>query len=479
MKNFITLLLVIFCVLCSQAQVLVSKTLIGSFTRQQVDSILDANGIPTIIYHGKYDVNAYKVVYKTQDYDSTEVLASGLLAIPKNIDCPLPMISYGHGTTSVKEDVPSRLNGEGIVGLVSASNGVVMCEPDYLGMGDGTWPHYYLHAYTQAMCNINLIRAAREVCTQDSVELTGQLFLSGYSQGGFQTMATHKYIQEKYANEFNVTASFPGAGSYDMSGAMVDLMLSYTSYPSPGYLPFLICTWNNVYHLYNNPSEYFVSPYDTLLPPNVDGLNSIGDLNQLMPDTPRLIFQPAMIDSFANNPNHPLRLALADNDVYKWVPQAPVTLLHCANDRQVPKQNTYNAYNYFVQNGAMAIDTFDPNPSLGHGDCGDFYFIFLKDYLDTVLAANTCLTSSVKDILPQHTIGVYPNPVHDELTVSGLVNTNGNAQLEVYDIVGRKVYYLQVTTSQHKIKTSGWSPGTYLLRYVTPAAQVVKRIQVE
>ncbi|HLP50895.1 MAG TPA: T9SS type A sorting domain-containing protein [Chitinophagales bacterium] len=478
MKKVITLLLFSSCIFFVHAQVLVSRTLIGSYTKAQVDSILDANGIPTFIYQGKYDVDAYKVIYNTQDYDSTIVLASGLLAVSRNLDCPLPMISYGHGTTSVQEDVPSRLNGEGIVGLVSASNGVVMCEPDYLGMGDGAWPHYYLHAYTQAMCNINLIRAAREICAQDSIALDGKLYLGGYSQGGFQAMATHKYIQERFANEFNVTASFPGAGSYDMSGAMVDLMLSDLPYPSPGYLPFLVCTWNHVYNFYTDPAEYFVSPYDTLLPSRVDGLNSIGDLNNLMPDTPKLIFKQAMIDSFASNPNHPLRLALTDNDVYKWVPQAPVTLLHCANDRQVPKQNTYNAYNYFVQNGAMAIDTFDPNPALGHGDCGEFYFIFLKNYLDTVLAANGCLTSA-KDVLPDGMVEVFPNPVHDELTLRSAQFMSGPTQIVVCDIVGHQVYAASVISDTHRIKISGWSPGTYLLQYSTSSGRAVKKILVE
>lgn len=479
MKKLVTLSASFLLLTFSFAQHLVSKTLLGSYTKTQIDSILTANGIPTFIFHGTYDVDAYKITYSTMDYDSTTITATGLFAVPKNMNCPIPLVSYGHGTTSVKEDVPSRLNGEGIVGLVSASNGVAMCEPDYTGMGDGVWPHYYLHAFTQAMCNIDLIRAVREVCQQDSILLSSHLFLSGYSQGGFVTMATHKYMQTYFSNEFNVTKSFPGAGSYDMSGAMVDLMLSDSSYPSPGYLPFLICTWNHIYHFYTNASDYLKSPYDTLLPPLVDGINSIDDLNNYMPDTPKLIFHQAVIDTFASNPNHPFRKALQENDVYQWVPQSPMTLLHCLHDRQVPIQNTRNAYNYFIQHGATGIDTIDPNPSLGHGDCGEVYFIFLKSFLDSFNAAHPCV-SSVENFTEESELEIFPSPVHGEFTVQ--TKNSGSdfpVSIRVFDALGKEIFSAKSPSSILNVSCQNWSPGIYFLFGKTERRMYVKKFLKE
>jgi hypothetical protein len=198
-----------------------------------------------------------------------------------------------------------------------------------------------------------------------------------------------------------------------------------------------------------------------------------------MPDTPKLIFKPDVIDSFANNPNHPFRLALQQNDVYKWVPQAPMTLVHCHNDRQVPIQNSWNAYNYFLQHGAAQIDTFDPNPLLGHGDCGEFYFIFLKDYLDTVLAANTCLTD-VTNLQVEDVINVFPNPSHGEVTISNShFALQSKSEIEIYDAIGRKIFSKLLNIETFKIKTEGWSPGVYFLQYDISTGKRTKRMVIE
>jgi hypothetical protein len=478
MKRFVYFLMVLLFSKSIYAQVLVSKTLLVSYTKQQLDSLLEARNIPTTIFTTRLGVDAYKLVYETQDYDSTTKIASALLAVPNGVDCEFTLLNYSHGTTSVKEDVPSRLNGEGLVGLVAASNGYVMCLPDYLGMGDSPWPHYYLHAYTQAMANINLLRATREVCADLNVQLNDQLFLSGYSQGGFSTMATHKYIQTYFANEFNITKSFPGAGSYDMSGAMVDLMISDVDYPSPGYLPFLLFTWNPIYNLFNSPSDYFRAPYDTTLANIVDGLNSIGDINDFMPDTPKLIFKQAVIDSFIANPNHPLRLALKDNDIYEWVPQDTMLMIHCEADRQVPIENTRNAYNYFTTNGATLIDTLSLSTDASHGECGQLYLLYLKGTLDALALQDPCLTASVqKQTLIDFVIKPNPTVNNVYLQLPQMFATNNN-QVMIYDMQG-KLMWQQAQYNGEKISLSSWAKGMYFVKVQTDNATGIKKLIVE
>ncbi len=462
---------IIFSAVCFslQAQTLISKTLIASFSKQEIDSVLTVNNVPTFIFSTRLGVDAYKITYYTEDFDSTLKVATGLMVVPQNLNCPLSIINYSHGTTSVKEDVPSRLNGEGRVGLVAGSNGFVMCEPDYFGMGDGDWPHYYLHAYTQGMANINLLRAVKEACAELNITLNDELFLTGYSQGGYSTMVTHQYIEKYFADEFTVSKSFPGAGSYDMSGAMADLMVSDVRYPSPGYLPFLLFTWNPVYNLFSDPAEYFKAPYDSILPTLIDGTRSIGYINGFMPDTPKLIFHQHVIDSFIANPNHPLRNALRDNDIYEWVPQAPMLMVHCANDRQVPIENTQNAYTYFIQNGATGIDTTDLNPSLGHGDCGQVYLIYLKGYLDSIAAADPCISATgiaAKNIYAE--IKVFPNPAGHLINIDFTKTNSPYNSLQLFDISGRVVYEENNTenifTTTKKIDVQHFQPGIYMLK---------------
>lgn len=464
-------------------QVLVSKILLGSFSKTQLDSLLQQRlGSAASLFTTQYGVDAYKLLYKTMDYDSSVKMASALLAIPRDISCPLAVVNYSHGTTSVKEDVPSRLNGEGLVGLVAAANGMVMCEPDYFGMGDGEWPHYYLHAFTHAMTNIDLLRATREACQQLGVLLNGQLFLSGYSQGGFSTMVTHKYIETYFPNEFTVTHSFPGAGSYDMSGAMVDLMLSDLDYPSPAYLPFLIFTWNHIYNFFTNPSDYLKAPYDTSLPPKINGMYSIGQINALMPDTPKLIFHPHVIDSFVNNLQHPFRIALRENDVYRWVPQAPMTMIHCRADRQVPIENTRNAFQYFITHGATQVDTLDLNPTLSHGSCGQLYLFYLKNYLDSLVATDPCLSSDMWGISENRPFTISPNPVTETLTLTWNKHIPGDYLVQIHDMNGRillhQLVHQQEVEEKKSLNVQHMPEGVYLMHITARSFSAVSRFIV-
>lgn len=134
----------------AHAQTLVSYNLIRTYTTTQIDSILAANGIPGIILPSTYDVDVYKVVYNTADADTLPIVASGALFIPKNPQCRVPVMSYQHGTVSVKTDVPSTLQAlEVIIGETSASDGAVVAMPDYIGLGDSPGLHPYVHAYTE------------------------------------------------------------------------------------------------------------------------------------------------------------------------------------------------------------------------------------------------------------------------------------------------------------------------------------------
>src|SRR6185369_398821 len=97
--------------------------------------------------------------------------------------------------------------------------------------------HPYLHAKTSASAVVDLLRAVKSYCAANSIPLSGKLFLAGYSEGGYATMAATREIQERFAAELPITASAPMAGPYDLSGTLVDILDSAT-YPSPGLIAF-------------------------------------------------------------------------------------------------------------------------------------------------------------------------------------------------------------------------------------------------
>ncbi len=456
MKRFFSALLLLCIIHVTQAQTLVSRTLIRSFSKSQLDSVLGANGIPSLFVTTQYGVDVYKVTYNSFDFDSSSVIESGLLAIPQNVGCKLPIVSYQHGSMSRKEDAPSRLNGaEPLISCILASNGYVGCAPDYIGLGDCPGIHRYQHALTEAMSVIDLIRAARESCDSLGVKLNGQIFLGGYSEGGHATMAAFKTIQEKLDNEIHVTAAAPMSGAYDMSGVMVDVMLSNNTYPSPSYLAYLVASWNPVYHMYDSLSKPLLAPYDSLLPIWFDGTHGLGYIDGQMPGVPKLIFKPDTVTAFANDTNHVFRRALRDNDLWNWVPQSPVRMLFCGNDHYVSPDNARVAYQRMVANGCTLCDTMNVNPNYDHQECAQFAILGAKFFMDS-FAVIDC-SNSVEELNWTNT-SIYPNPATQQVTVRNLpVEVNS---IKIIAADGQLVYEAKPTTH---LQVANLPAGVYTL----------------
>ena len=59
-------------------------------------------------------------------------------------------------------------------------------------------------------------------------------------------------------------------------------------------------------------------------------------------------------NEYLNNTSHPFHLALEDNDLIDFTPQAPMQIIHCNADDNVPYENATIAYNAFIEAGANA-----------------------------------------------------------------------------------------------------------------------------
>lgn len=363
---------------------ILQDSILFSWSKAQVDSFFIQKLGPLVaeILQPQYGVSGHKVVYRTLNYDSTETYASGLLLIPNSDYCALPIVSYQHGTTVLKNDAPSRFRGqETLITLALASTGMIACMPDYHGMGDGEGYHPYQNARTEAFSVIDIIRAAKEVCDSGGIHYGSQLFLTGYSQGGHATMAAHKWIQEFLSDEMQVTASAPMSGAYDMSGVQTDLLLLDEPYSDPYYLPYLIFGNNPIYHFFDSPDSVLREPYASTLPSLMDGYHDSNEINDAMNDTVKYIFREGLEADFVADSNHFFRKFLRDNDVYEWLPQSPVRLYFCPMDEKVPFHNTYVAFDYFKTHGGLQIDTVNVGNYL-HTDCAQPALINAKFWID-------------------------------------------------------------------------------------------------
>jgi len=357
---------------------IVSSTLVDTVTRQEIAAL----GIPIV---AQFDVEIYRIVYRTVDPAGNQTTASGALIRPKGATDPLPLVSYQHGTV-VARDAVTSVGGvaipEAAIGIAFAATGYLAAMPDYLGLGTSTILHPYVHAASLATAVADMVRAARRFALSEDMTLSDQLFLIGYSEGGYATVAAQRFMESLPSNEFVVTASAPMAGNYDMSGVMADLMLSKASYPEPYYLPYTVLAYDEVYDLYSDPSTAFASPFDTSLPALFDGSHTSTQIDAELPDIPLDILRPDYVDAFKSNTNHPLWKALRENDVYDWSPISPMRMYHCENDDLVPFQNTEVAAAQFTANGSTSVEIVSLDFG-GHRACAAPALLLGKIWFDS------------------------------------------------------------------------------------------------
>jgi pimeloyl-ACP methyl ester carboxylesterase len=298
----------------------------------------------------------------------------------------LPLVSYQHGTITLTNDAPSSMDllGEVSVGIAFATSGYAAVVPDYLGLGDSPGLHPYHHARSEATACVDMLRAAKSFCASNAFTLTNKLFLCGYSQGGHATMALLRELEEYHSDEFTVTACAPMAGAYDLSGVTASNFLSGVPAPNPYYFLYLLAAFQSVYHLAPSLADLLASPYDTNLPALLAHNPTGEELNAALPNDPVKILKPEYLAEFLNKPRHALRLALRENDLYRWRPRAPVRLYHCAGDQDVIIANSQAALASFRALGATQVELIDPVPTADHGGCSEPSLLLAKEWFDSL-----------------------------------------------------------------------------------------------
>ena len=422
---------------------IISYELVQSWTISEVQQIYYNNGVPSEAGDVNFGVDGYKIVYFTPDHTGELVLCSGAIYLPKNTLCPSPILAWQHGTTASDTWVPSNIYSDNnVIGTIGASQGYVVVMSDFIGLGEGIGFHNYVHADTEASSTIDLILYSKPFAYGKGVDVSDQLFLIGYSQGGHATMAAVREIEENYSDQLQVTASAPMAGPYDMSGAQREMLELGEPYPNPGYLPYLLFAYNNIYGLYDDITEVLVSPYNTYLLGMYSGNYSMWDINQTLPDVPINIFQDDYYQDYLNNPEHPFRLALVDNDVYDFIPQHPMRILHCNGDDNVAYANAEVAYNAFIEGGAENVSLVDGG-NYNHTECASLAIIGGKVWIDSM--ANIC--------------------VPEQLDVNSIDSTKNRKLIYLVDMLGRQVS----ENSQSQTVIYFYDDGSYEKRFVSDA----------
>lgn len=330
----------------------------------------------------EYNVEITKLVYYTVDPDGFLVKASGTIMIPIGTD-HLPLLSFHHGTETKRDLVVSSnpLIAEGVAGMIMASRGFVTCIPDYLGLGESYIIHPYLYASSSADVSIDLLRAAREFCQENAIELNNDLYLGGYSEGGYVTMAVHREIENNHFDEFSVTACSPLAGPYDLE-ATINFIISQEEYAQPTFIAYFITAYNEIYG-WNRLSNIFTAPYAGMMAYLFDGNHTKAEIEGELPDSISELILESFRTAYLAGEEVEFEQAVIENGLLNWTPVAPIRMFHSNGDEIVPYLNSTTALNFFQNQGVDNIELITLD-SLSHTEAAVPAIMGMIEWFDSI-----------------------------------------------------------------------------------------------
>jgi pimeloyl-ACP methyl ester carboxylesterase len=354
--------------------------------------LLQITGAPTC------GVDFYYVQYWTVGGAGETTTATGALMVPTGATAqcsgPRSIVLYAHGTTTDKTyniaDITNPSNNEGaLIAAMFAAQGYIVVAPNYAGYDTSSLSyHPFLNGDQQSKDMMDALTAARTALPRTATTDGGKLFVTGYSEGGYVAMATHKALQ---AAGQTVTAAAPMSGPYALEAFGDAVFYGSVNIGSTEFTPLITTSYQKSYgNLYTATTDIYEPAYapgiDTLLPSTtpLDTLFEDGKLPEtaLFNSTTPVTGNPALdaalavpanpvfalgfgasnlitndyrlsyvLDAVANPdgavpipmagvplaaaPKHPLRVDFRLNDMRTWAPHVPVLLCGGANDPTV------------------------------------------------------------------------------------------------------------------------------------------------
>lgn len=307
-------------------------TLITTVSASAINAALPAGTGGTI--KPLYAVDAWRVTYTTSDAQGRSIVASGLVAIPRKSGNPAsPVLGYQHATIKLDAESPSNHATADEPAILFASLGYIVSAADYVGYGatKGT-PHPYLLAAPTAASVADFLVASSRFRQTRSIADNGQLFLTGYSEGAYASMATLRRLTQNRTGALPL-ATYLGAGPYNVTRTLNDMVdAARARNPvvgaliNPGFLK----------HLGAN---------DRANVRNLLLFTALGDQADIS-------FDSTFLDNFLADDTAAIE---AMSNVHNWTPQSPLTLFHGRDDTTVSYANTELTYQAMQTRGAGTL----------------------------------------------------------------------------------------------------------------------------
>jgi len=218
---------------------------------------------------------------------------------------------------------------------------------------------------------VDFIRASREfLFNQDPCEINEKLFLAGYSEGAFISLATLHALESGAADAGTpVLATACGSGLYDLN-KFRDWMVNQPKYDQPYIIAHILESYSAYLGLNIDYSLVFTEQIAAAVPGMFDQDRTIAEHNDMLEGILGTLHIGEMYnDDFENvlqfhseEPYAQLRQLLEDNSVKTWNLNSDLTLYYGKNDNWVPNDLSLELYRQFRLEGAtekVKVDMID------------------------------------------------------------------------------------------------------------------------
>ena len=298
----------------------------------------------------KYHVSVQKLEYITT-YKGQEITASGLILLPISPEAAPPIVSFHHGAIFAERNVPSNISDSLetlgsfhiLPALVLAGSGFVTFVPDYIGHGTSSQIIHPDHIFEpSANAVIDMLLAGREFMREEGIVFDEKkLFLAGYSEGGYVTMAAQKAIEENPEWGLPLTASAPGGGNYNFLLGLPELDSDIIL--SPNTFSRRVVAWNEYY--FQSPlSDFFQEPYVSRVSWIFDGELDFNETNELLTNRLFELLNYEFIRGFESGEESRWEDAIQTNSLTNWQPKVPTRIYKGTYDNFRLAQEEYDIF---------------------------------------------------------------------------------------------------------------------------------------
>lgn len=337
----------------SQRGDLIQVEAVSTRTPSQVSDFLKSAGIDST--EVRYGVRGYRITYRTITPRGTPTTATGLLVLPEDgRHNRLDLVADTHGTMVDRDYAPSVGEDDGRLSpYLHASVGRAVAAPDYLGLGKGPGRHPYMDTASAVSASLDMLRATRTATRELGRPLTGNVYGTGFSQGGQVAMALGRALSQGADAHFRLKVLAPVSGPYDIVGQEMPALFDGRVNDISGvlYMAYWLTAQNRLHPLYGDTRNAFREPYAQVVEGLFDTHHTTEEVLGALPSTVKEMLTPAFYARL-QHPSGALFDAARNNDhTCDWKPDVPVRLYTASGDTDVPIGNTLSCARQLAAHG--------------------------------------------------------------------------------------------------------------------------------